>query len=148
MHPDRVATEVNSESRPDGKLDNAEYGLDRQKPGQLVTEPRPVPTPPASEDGPKVQQAVRDALANFIAEPITDVVVLGVRAVGAGGADATAELGVDRVGGWLTAIADPAKIPSAVAKKAAEHLTNYLLTPATGPIGIVVAISWETSQKH
>jgi hypothetical protein len=87
-----------------------------------------------------VQDAARDALADVIAEPITDMAVLGARLVqpGIGNAVAGAEIG--NLSEVLMDAADPARLPAEVVEKVATHLTAHVLTPALGPVGLVVAI--------
>lgn len=113
-------------------------------PGPLLGDPpapRPYAVSPPFEGSSELQEAVRDALANFIAKPITDALVLGVQAVGVGGGgDVAAVEQTDRICGWLTDMVDPVRIPSTVAKKVAEHITGCLFTPALGPIGVGIAI--------
>ena len=89
-----------------------------------------------------VEQAARKTVANVVAKPITDFVMRSVPSE-RGGENAAAGEGTDNICEWLMAIADPARIPSAVAKKVAAHLTahltDHLLAATTlGPIGPVV----------
>jgi hypothetical protein len=91
-----------------------------------------------------VEQAARKTVANVVAKPITDFVMRSVPSERGGENAAAGEgEGIDNICEWLMAIADPARIPSAVAKKVVAHLTahltDHLLAATTlGPIGPVV----------
>ena len=95
--------------------------------------------PPVAAANPDVEEAARDALAEVIAEPITDLVMCGIRLLEPSGV--AAGDGIDKVSDVVTAIADPARIPAQVAEAVVSHLAAHLLGAAVfGPFGPVVAI--------
>jgi hypothetical protein len=87
------------------------------------------------------EEAFCDTLAEMVAKPITDWVMLPMRPLEGNGENGATREGIDKTCKGLTLIADPARIPSAVVDKVVAHLTAHLLAATTlGPIGPVVAI--------
>ena len=87
-----------------------------------------------------VPQAVRDALADVIAVPITNVVMVNLRSLGNGGKNGAAGERIDTISEGLQALVDPARILSGLVEKAVTHLAAPIAAATFGPIGPVIAI--------
>lgn len=123
-----------------------------------IWELEPLDPPDASEASPEdlaerppkanVEEAARGALADVIAEPITDLVMLGTSTVEPGSGDAAAGEEIDKLSEGLLDIVDPARLPSAMAEKVASHLTAHLLAVALGPAGVLTGLaSWRPTDR-
>jgi hypothetical protein len=132
---DRSPTEFFTPDRVDAVTDRSPTASPEKTDGSSATSST-VPEPPGID----VAEAVRDALADVIAVPITNLVMVNLRSLGDGGKNGAAGERIDTTSEGLQAIVDPARIPSVLVEKAVTHLIAPIAAATFGPIGPVIAI--------